>query len=494
MIRLIDQTPQEVGALTLDFANLELRTDRLLILEELAWQAAPHCDAPLTQAFKQTLDAGRAKLEELDAQIRQIEIKQVVTVGDESTAKDLQLSIDTTMREQRREVRKLVTREVTTAFYELLLTLKPSQLVLFLDTSEWLIEPEGLEVGQWVLNELLPKLRHRLWQQGKRCSVVIASREKLSISAILRHEQYAHELTMLNKTAVDAYLLQIGMQDVTLRRRIYEITDGHALCVAILGTLWQERGERPFTLADLPELQDEFNERALLEFIQERLEQRLSSPYRELTRYGVLLRSFDLPLLEAVFPPQLLPEDKALDIFQRLIRYPYVERRGNAQYAFHDLLREIQTSHIRKQEPKVWKGYHQRALDYLTQESPLSPNWFYHALAYDEQQGMSIWQETIQEAYIRDAGEFFSALLQVAYDGTLMLTSASCAARAHWQGRYYHYRMEMAAALESYQQALELFQQVGDRLGEANVRKAIGDVQQFRDEREAALESYQQAL
>ncbi|MDW8215393.1 MAG: tetratricopeptide repeat protein, partial [Roseiflexaceae bacterium] len=50
------------------------------------------------------------------------------------------------------------------------------------------------------------------------------------------------------------------------------------------------------------------------------------------------------------------------------------------------------------------------------------------------------------------------------------------------------------AALESYQQALRLFREIGAKLGEANVRKAIGDVQQFRKETSAALESYQQAL
>jgi tetratricopeptide (TPR) repeat protein len=41
---------------------------------------------------------------------------------------------------------------------------------------------------------------------------------------------------------------------------------------------------------------------------------------------------------------------------------------------------------------------------------------------------------------------------------------------------------------------LKLFKAVGDKLGEANVRKAIGDVQKFRDERDQALESYHEAL
>ncbi len=69
-------------------------------------------------------------------------------------------------------------------------------------------------------------------------------------------------------------------------------------------------------------------------------------------------------------------------------------------------------------------------------------------------------------------------------------------ARAHQgQGRVaYFYQNEYTAALESYTQALALFRAVGARLGEANTRKAIGDVQQFRKEIDAALDSYTQAL
>jgi tetratricopeptide (TPR) repeat protein len=61
-------------------------------------------------------------------------------------------------------------------------------------------------------------------------------------------------------------------------------------------------------------------------------------------------------------------------------------------------------------------------------------------------------------------------------------------------GDVQRFRGERDAALASYQQALAAAQRVGDRLGEANVLQAIGDVQRFRDERDAALASYQQAL
>lgn len=52
-------------------------------------------------------------------------------------------------------------------------------------------------------------------------------------------------------------------------------------------------------------------------------------------------------------------------------------------------------------------------------------------------------------------------------------------------------RPEIAQRLQC---ALAAAQRAGDRLGEANVLQAIGDVQQFRKETNAALESYQQAL
>ncbi|MFC1465807.1 MAG: tetratricopeptide repeat protein [Candidatus Brachytrichaceae bacterium NZ_4S206] len=56
------------------------------------------------------------------------------------------------------------------------------------------------------------------------------------------------------------------------------------------------------------------------------------------------------------------------------------------------------------------------------------------------------------------------------------------------------FRKENDSALQSYAQALELFTTVGDRLGQANALKAIGDVQAFRKENDAALQSYTQAL
>jgi tetratricopeptide (TPR) repeat protein len=65
----------------------------------------------------------------------------------------------------------------------------------------------------------------------------------------------------------------------------------------------------------------------------------------------------------------------------------------------------------------------------------------------------------------------------------------------HSFGLTLYYLDELDRALASYAAALELFRAVGDRLGEANTLKAIGDVLRFRpDEYDQALAHYGQAL
>ena len=488
--QLAQQTPSDRAVITLNFSNEVLRTDAFKILETLAEHLTLYCNEQQNKAFETALQEGRKQLAELSRSMSQnIHVDQ----GASLEGATLSMSGDTALiREQRLHVRAMVTK----AFYTQLRTLNRS-FVLLLDTCEWLSELEGLEIGQWVMNELVPNIHERLQQRSFHCSVVITSRTMPSLTVIEKQDQWLLSLPMLEQAAVEEYLSTLGMQDALLRQRIYEITHGHALCVSIIGVLWQERDGQPFTLDDLPHLREKFNEQALLEFIQERLDKRLKTPFRELTRYGVLLRSFDLPMLQAVFPEYFSGSD-ALDRFHQLIRYPYIERVGNQHYAFHDLLRELQAMEVREQEPETWKRYHKRALAHVTptsQSVPYPPDWYYHAIAFDEEQGMSDWWDATQN--LRYTGTaYLRALFEVAHDETLKLKPLSQAQRAFLLGRFYYasYGSHLDAALASYEQALSLFRQVGSSLGEANVRKAMGDVQQFRDDRDAALASYEQAL
>ena len=478
---LKEHTPPEIRVALLQFANLKLRSDPLNVLEDLSWQLAKECDKPLVEAFKTTLKAGRDRIAEMSKQINQF-----INVGNEGSLSGADMSLNTSDAAARREQERQIREMVTAAFYEQLDTYQPALLALLLDTCEWLIEAEAAEIGVWALDDLLPGIHQRLTRQGQRCMAVIASREQPTLQAIEQDDRYALSLPMLDKTAVDSYLEQIGMQDTAMRQRVYDITRGHALCVSIIGTLWQEQDDHPLTLADLPKLQQDFNERALIEYVQKRLDSRLKAPFRELTRYGVLLRSFNLPMLQAIFP-EFLPEYAPLDLWRKFIDYPYIEKVGSSRYAVHDLLRELQAVEIREQQPAQWQTYHQRALDYQTEHDHHSPDWYYHAIAIDEDEGMSAWWKAMSDPR-NFAADAITALCNAAFDVTLQLSPQQDANRTFHLGRVQQFRDQYDDALASYADALRLFQQVGDRLGEANCYLGQGRIAlQLNDYRKSLM-------
>src|SRR5712692_2962021 len=137
--------------------------------------------------------------------------------------------------------------------------------------------------------------------------------------------------------------------------------------------------------------------------------------------------------------------------------------------------------------------YHQRALDYLAKQSQRPADWYYHAIACDEERGMSVWWKAVEDP--RYTGTtYLASLFEAAYDVTLELSPLQDAKRLFQLGNVQQFRDEREAALASYKQALGLYRQVGDRLGEAHVRKEMGEVQQFHKDIQAALASYEQAF
>ena len=474
---LSEATLFKTGTVTLDFANEELRNDPLKLLDKLTIDTAPYCNLrQIDSEFKHEL------LESLD-QLAQISKERAQTGRSDSE--------DLALREIHHQMRELATE----AFYLQIKTFTLERLVVMLDTCEWLSEPEGIEVGQWVLNELIPEMHTRIRQKGRQCSIVMFSRVQPRLDVIKGQDQRRLTLPMLGKAEVDHYLEHMGMRDAELRQRVYEVTHGHALCVSIIGDFWQQREaqEQPLTLADLPELQVQgFSEIALMRFTNERVLRQLKPPFKELTQYGVLLRSFDLPLLRTVFP-ELLPEPEALERFNQLIRYPFIESRGNYRYAFHELLREALPEETQKEDPEAWRGYHKRALDYLTTVSFHSPDWYYHLLAYDEKQGLEAWQQAIQEARESGKREYSGALLQAALDKALKLSLEAHAEIKYEEGRFNYYGVQWEEALKSYKEALASFKEIEDLPWHANCYQAIGDVQRALGKLDDALESYEKA-
>src|SRR5215469_13747399 len=52
---LAEHTPPEILVVSINFAATSLRTDCLMILEELSWQIAPYCNQHQVKAFEQAI-------------------------------------------------------------------------------------------------------------------------------------------------------------------------------------------------------------------------------------------------------------------------------------------------------------------------------------------------------------------------------------------------------------------------------------------------------
>ena len=461
----------------LNFAMSSLQKDALSVLARLVERIESFCDEQRIRTFKDILQARRDKLSELS-----IWVVQQHRVGNYGQSRDANQTVsvpDDMAQEKRQQIRAVVTE----AFYAVLDSFRLSQLVILLDNCEWINEIESsllesIEVSRWLMDELLPDIHERMQAKNKRCSVVIASSIPPTFRNINERAQQRCNLDKLDKASVDRYFQQLGIEDSSLRHCIYEnITYGHACCVWIVGEILQTH--RSFTSANLPQLQSLFKEQALHKFLHVHIfGKHPESRFRNLIHYGALLRSFDQPLLEAVFP-EWMPPSEAFHLFHKLILYPYIIDQHNSRYAFIDLIREVLTHSIRYQESAKWQEYNQRALNFLKKISHLDR--FYHALACNEQKGLSDWIQAVQEAYSRKPEEI-AMLLEIISDKTLILSPTGSAERSYQRGQFYEYNKQYDEALEQFEQAQIFFRQVDDSSGEDRVRQKIDEVQQRRAE------------
>ncbi len=414
--------PADACLVSLDFAQPTLREDDLTFLENFSQQVESYCDPERTVELRKSIAKGRSEIGKRVAggNTRIGEIKQGITAESDAEVHEAGLTIElgeTSIQETRRQMRE-VARE---KFFAQMKTFRMKRLVVMLDTCEWLNEDTAQAGAARWGTELFKGLRSRMQSQGKLCYVVMTSRVPLQLEGINDFEIEQLKLRMLDKAEVNQYLEVIEIHDPVIQDYIYNMTYGHPHSLAIVEDIWEEQWEGPLNVAELPRLRGLFYERAIQDIVdKDVLKRLLKSPLDVLTRYGVLMRRFNLPLLRAVFK-EWLPEQEASNRFDQLIRYPHVESLGDFNYIFNTLLREILAGYIRVQEPDKWKQYHQLAFDFLTQASLRSPDWYYHMLACDEEKGVSYWNDVIA----REPREYIEALKEVACDKTLPLKPAT---------------------------------------------------------------------
>ncbi len=493
--RLKQQPPPDVGIVLIDFQVDRLLTDPLQVLKALAKQANPFCESNQYQAFTSTLQKERDQLKQLKEQITQ-QIRQIDLQVDGPQGLTL---IEQPILSVEHHMHQGIRNKVTDALYAQLDTFKKKRLVLMLDTCERLNEPEGWEVGQWLIGELLPTVHERMEQLDRRCFVVMASRTLLE-SVVIQEDQQHVNLSILKENEVNEYLKQAGI-DNSMLERVYKMTDGHPLALSIVRDLWDDKDKTSLSddYENISVFQSKFDEKVSTDFVETRILQKLKSPFRELTEYGVLLRSFSLTQLKAIFP-DLLPESTAIDVFNQFIDYPYVEpiyieSKGDYDYTLHEFVRGALAKYTQNRHRQEWYDYHKKALDFFTpgDGDPYSPEWYYHSIALDEAEGMKALAEAVEQAK-STGNRGIGSLLRTARDEALDLKLTSQFNLTKKEEQFFRDKEESRKAEERRNHAEFLRQEIKRLKEDAKKLEAKGDGHRQVGDLSSALKSYNQAL
>jgi len=360
------------------------------------------------------------------------------------------------------------------------------EMTLFVDSYEYVRHGADAEFRAWfeeqVLEALLQTLPH--------LRVVVAGREELPFRAD-RHQRATLRLWTAGES--DRFLQSYAIDDPSLLAAIYAHCQGHPLLTNLAREVWSAGADvgRPLTP---DELRADINRAAAAQWLVSRLLERLPEKLRAAVRAAALLRELSLDALNAV-----LDAGDALTTaeYQRLLRFSFVIAPPGQPPRVHDLIRQTEEAWNRTHEPARHQALHALAQAYYAQLGDgAGVDTLYHHLALDTDAAFARWKDEMGDALFNFDRQAQQALLEVARlpERWAELNDQQRGDWHYLRGRSEYYSDQWHAALDDYAEALGLFRAVGDRLGEANVLKAQGDVLYFLKRTDEALEKYAEAL
>jgi tetratricopeptide (TPR) repeat protein len=204
---------------------------------------------------------------------------------------------------------------------------------------------------------------------------------------------------------------------------------------------------------------------------------------------------FDAEMLAALRPEL---KEQATQLYDKLQTLSFVQEFQERGHNIHELTRNLMLDYLWRTDRKEFCLLSQRSADYFlsSNDSVNQIERLYHLVVTDADKGVDELSDVAQEWQNNFRRAELESLLDVLSEQVTSnrVTTPVRAEICYWKGQA-KFRFYLAAeALENYEQALGLFREIGDRLGEANTLRAVGDVLQFKKRSDEALENYQQAL
>jgi tetratricopeptide (TPR) repeat protein len=204
---------------------------------------------------------------------------------------------------------------------------------------------------------------------------------------------------------------------------------------------------------------------------------------------------FDAAILVALCPELA---DKAEELYGDLQKLSCVEVFADRGHNVHELTRNQLLDRLWQDDRERFRDLSGKAAAYFENSNkPESQiERIYHlVIAEPENENRELfnlaqlWSNNYRKAEVESL--ILNLQQQIAAN---RVTVAVKAETSYWDGRIKFRFYQVKEALERYEAALAFYREIGNRLGEANTLRAIGDVLQFLDRRTEALERYEAAL
>jgi len=322
--------------------------------------------------------------------------------------------------------------------------------------------------------------------------------------------------------------------DEGLRRRIYDFTQGHPMCLALAGDLVRlkkERGE-PVDQATFP--RREFNEKLTTQWLTKRLLERLPEQVEKDVRAASVPRRFNAEILGVLLDDPTGAERR----LRALTAYSFVGvDEASGDFSLHGLVRQMLLAQLRGgRQERPYKELNRKLADYYAPQAQEDFAAFveqmYHRWAFEPEAALSAFGDRFyhhvsrfalgecewllaaareqaerhqaglpdvlaNEAQLRHAQARWDEALQILepfWKAHEQLPDGLNAMVAGTLGLVYYSKGEWQRAIEFYQQSLAITEKLGDVPGLATTYMNLGTVYLQKGEWERAIEFYQKAL
>jgi tetratricopeptide (TPR) repeat protein len=219
----------------------------------------------------------------------------------------------------------------------------------------------------------------------------------------------------------------------------------------------------------------------------------LSPELRAMALAAAVPHWFDAHILAALQPDLA---QQAEGLYLELQNLSFVEVFPEKGHNLHERTRQAILKQLWETDEEAFRQFSQHLVEYFAADEAHRVEQIYHGVVADFEAGSREFERYIRSLdhnFRRGEAEALLAAMQEQVEAQ-RVPSPFAADVVYWFGQIHFRFYEAEEALERYDTALKLYEQVGDNLGKAKTLQAIGDVLQFLDRREEALERYDTAL